>query len=101
MNSAMARILAAPLPTLNSLPLDLQEILDGGWKIGPARSLLLAHMHGSGWRDDWTADIVAREEWEVNDVYVDSWGLPTDKETFQAIMAARVFVFAVSAMLDA
>ena len=97
----MARILRTPLPTLNNLPLDLQEILDGGWKMGPARSLLLTHMHGSGWRDDWTPDIVGREEWEVNDVYIESWGLPTDKSTFQTIMAARAFVFAVSAMLDA
>ena len=97
----MARILRTPLPTLNNLTLDVQEILDGGWKIGPARSLLLVEMHGSGRRDDWTSDTVGSEEWEVNDVDVESWGLPTDKEMFQTIMAARAFAFAIQVMLKA
>ena len=100
MNSAMARILGAPLPSLNNLSLDLQETLDDGWTIGPAQSLLFMARYGDGW-GDWTVDAVAHMEREINDVYIESRGLPTNKADFQSIMAARVFTFAIHAMLNA
>jgi hypothetical protein len=99
MNSAMTRIIASGLPALNDLPLDLRETLDAGWTVGPARALLLTRMYGPTSGSDWSAEDVSQEEWHVNDVYVESWGLPADKGVFQAIMAARAFSFAVPAML--
>lgn len=102
-NSAMRRIVSSGLPPTGHLPSALVDVLDGGWVIGPAGSLLLKVLFGSGggWRADWKPEDVAQEEYEVNDVHVPSDGVPTQREVFQAAMASRALAFVAEAMRKA
>lgn len=94
----MLSILTGESILQHDLPAKLRDILDAGWEVGPAGSLLLVALHGEGWRKDWSDEDVAKHEWEVNDVGVPSDGVPRKRDVFQAAMASRALSFARIAM---
>ena len=88
----------APRVPPESLPEELQDILAAGWLEGPGGSLLLGALYGAGWRDDWAHVDVALHEYEVNDVWVPSRGLPDERELFLVAMTGRAKSFAIAAL---
>ncbi|MFE3249010.1 hypothetical protein [Streptomyces sp. NPDC059209] len=82
------------------LPEDLRELIDGGWRTGPAGALLLAGCYGdgSGWRDDWQAGDIAQHELDVNDVGIPCDDLPEEREAFLRGAVARSRAFADAAL---
>ncbi len=81
-----------------AFPIELRDLLDEGWRNGPARSLLLKGLYGKGWRTDWEYDHVGAREYEVNDVWVPSAGLSKNRADFLSGMTARAFSFAFAAL---
>ena len=74
---------------LASLPEETRDVLAGGWQVGPAGSLLLASLYGSGWRTDWAPEDVAQHELEVNDLHISSQGAPEERGQFLVEMVSR------------
>jgi hypothetical protein len=102
MNSLMAPIWAKVGPIQSSaLPVELQDILQNGWLIGPAGSLLLRGLYGTGWKVDWHPDEVASHEYEVNDVSIPAKELPEAREEFLPGLVGRARAFAYQAMRNA
>ncbi|MFD3519661.1 hypothetical protein [Streptomyces sp. NPDC058653] len=83
-----------------SLPGELRDLIDRGWRVGPAGALLLdgCYGDGSGWRSDWAEGEIARHEFAVNDVGVPSDDLPPAREEFLRAAVARSREFAVAAL---
>lgn len=82
------------------LPEELRDLIDGGWRTGPAGTLLLngCYGDGSGWRKDWQAGDVAQHELAVNDVGIPCGDLPEEREPFLRGAAARSRAFAEAAL---
>lgn len=85
----------------HELPLELQDLLQAGWLVGPAGSLLLRGMFGSGWRSDWSPKDVAVHECEVNDVWIPQEGLPIERSLFLSGAVSRARSFVTLAMKSA
>ncbi|MFF2328287.1 MULTISPECIES: hypothetical protein [unclassified Streptomyces] len=83
------------------LPGELRSLVDEGWEVGPAGSLLLRGMHGSGWRSDWTREEVSRHELDVNDVWIPPTGLDESRDVFLPGLVARAREFLSCAMKSA
>ncbi|WP_406862854.1 hypothetical protein ABZO31_21475 [Streptomyces sp. HUAS MG47] len=99
MNSSMRSLWREPLDVgYGDLPVELRDLVDQGWKTGPAGALLLGGMHGDGWRDDWSPGEVARHEIDVNDVWVPPTGLDEDRDVFLPGMVARARGFLACAV---
>jgi hypothetical protein len=77
------------------LPVELTDLLSAGWCIGPASSLLLQGLFGSGWRTDWLPDEVSQHEYEVNDVWISPNGIPGPHDAFLGSLLARAVKFAL------
>ncbi|MFD6987310.1 hypothetical protein [Streptomyces sp. NPDC059943] len=82
------------------LPEELRDLIDGGWRTGPAGALLLdgCYGDGSGWRSDWQAGDVAQHELDVNDVGIPCHDLPQEREPFLRGAVARSRAFAEAAL---
>lgn len=82
------------------LPAGLRELVESGWRVGPAGSLLLVGCYGdgAGWRSDWQAEEVAQQELEVNDVSIPCDDLPKKREFFLRDAVARSRAFADAAL---
>lgn len=82
------------------LPEELLDLIDGGWRTGPAGSLLLdgCYGDGSGWRGDWQAGDIAQHELDVNDVGIPCHDLPQEREPFLRGAVARSRAFADAAL---
>lgn len=101
-NSLMRKIRReARILRQGELPAELQDILRSGWIVGPAGSLLLKRLFGSGWGSDWLPEEVAHHEFEVNDVWIPSEGLPQERSLFLSGVVSRARSFALLAMEDA
>ncbi|QHY97872.1 hypothetical protein SSPS47_22435 [Streptomyces sp. S4.7] len=89
-----------PENTPGSIPEDLRDLIDGGWRTGPAGALLLngCYGDGSGWRGDWQSGDVARHELDVNDVGIPCHDLPEEREAYLRGAVARSRAFAVAAL---
>ncbi|MFI6789793.1 hypothetical protein ACIBG4_20965 [Nonomuraea sp. NPDC050383] len=84
---------------LEVLPDELRDLVDFGWRIGPAGALVLVGCYGdgSGWRGDWQAEDIARHELEVNDVGIPCDDLPKARDQFLHGAVARSRAFADAA----
>jgi hypothetical protein len=82
------------------LPDELQDLVEGGWRIGPAGSLLLTGCYGGGcgWRSDWPTEEIAEYELEVNDVGIPSDDFPKARDLFLRGAVARSRLFAGAAL---
>lgn len=80
------------------LPVELRDLLSAGWCIGPASSLLLKGLSGSGWRTDWLPDEVSQHEYEVNDVWISPVGIPGPRDAFLGFLLARAAKFALAGL---
>ncbi|MFF2188555.1 hypothetical protein [Streptomyces sp. NPDC058155] len=82
------------------LPEELRDLIDGGWRTGPAGALLLdgCYGDGSGWRGDWQAGDVAQHELDVNDVGIPCHDLPQEREPFLRGAVTRSRAFAEAAL---
>jgi hypothetical protein len=92
--------LAIEMENSDVLPDELQDLVEGGWRIGPVGSLLLAGCYGDGrgWRRDWPAEEVAEHELEVNDVGIPSDDFPKARDLFLRGAVARSCLFAGAAL---
>ncbi|WP_159392413.1 hypothetical protein [Streptomyces niveus] len=83
-----------------NLPAELRDLIDGGWRTGPAGALLLdgCYGDGSGWRSDWQAADIAQHELAVNDVGIPCGDLPEEREAFLRGAVARSREFADAAL---
>lgn len=90
----------AEMVDLQLLPDELQDLVESGWRIGPAGSLLLVGRYGdgSGWRSDWLIEEIAQHELEVNDVSIPCDDLPETRDLFLRAAVARSRVFAEAAL---
>ncbi|MFF1509295.1 hypothetical protein [Streptomyces sp. NPDC058326] len=86
----------------DDLPGELRDLVESGWKVGPADSLVIAGCYGdgAGWRDDWQAENVPQCEFEVNDVSIPCDDFPEERDSFLRSAVARSRAFA-RAMLGA
>lgn len=84
----------------HTLPAELRDLIDGGWRTGPAGALLLngCYGDGSGWRSDWRAGDIAEHELAVNDVGIPCDDLPAEREPFLRGAVARSRAFADAAL---
>ncbi|WP_329138326.1 hypothetical protein OG552_30375 [Streptomyces sp. NBC_01476] len=82
------------------LPGELQDLVESGWRTGPAGSLLLVGCYGdgAGWRSDWRAEEIAQHELEVNDVSISCDDLPKGRDLFLRAAVARARAFAGAAL---
>ncbi|MGW8359030.1 hypothetical protein ACWGK1_00410 [Streptomyces wedmorensis] len=105
MNSLMRPLWGEVVETENPrvLPEELRDLIRGGWRIGPADSLLLVGCYGdgSGWRDDWQVGEVSRHELEVNDVRIPCDDLPRARDVFLRDSVARSRAFIGAALMAA
>lgn len=84
------------------LPTELLDILDQGWVTGPGGSLLLRGMCGSKWRHNVPPPLdISEYEIEINDVWIPSIGLPSNRDSFLLELTARARMFAVGAIESA
>ncbi|MEI8413110.1 MULTISPECIES: hypothetical protein [unclassified Kribbella] len=78
------------------LPDDLQDLVESGWRTGPAGALVLTGCYGegAGWRDDWQAETISQHELEVNDVAIPCDDLSKERDLFLrgAVARSRAFV---------
>lgn len=101
MNERMASLPRSLATDYQHLPSELRALLDEGWCVGPAGSLLLKGLYGEHSGSDWLSEDVAKHEYEVNDVWIPTSDLQEERGHFLEGAASRAFGFVILALQSA
>ncbi|WP_143121553.1 hypothetical protein [Saccharopolyspora antimicrobica] len=102
MNSLMRSLCqtASEKEGARTLPEELRDLVERGWRIGPNGALLFAACYddGAGWRSDWRAEEIAQHELEVNDIGIPCGDFPKERAPFLNGAVARSYAFSRAAL---
>jgi hypothetical protein len=103
MNSIMREILSRPLrrDLDTELPSDTQWVIDSGWVVGPAGSLLLATQYRPSWHLAVEPVEIGNFEYEINDIWISAADLSDDRSDIVHGGARRGIGFAIAVMRKA